>query len=99
MCPIVPTFTCGFDRSNFSFAMSYVFLSLNLYPYVLLELPITALRSLSSPGTRMRTSRGLHLRPSPAEPGKTREPEPCRTLPSFRTTHEPPVPNGPVPRR
>src|SRR5690348_48813 len=22
MCPIVPTFTCGFDRSNFSFAMS-----------------------------------------------------------------------------
>jgi hypothetical protein len=21
MCPIVPTFTCGFDRSNFSFAM------------------------------------------------------------------------------
>jgi hypothetical protein len=27
MCPIVPTFTCGFDRSNFSFAIevrSYV---------------------------------------------------------------------------
>ena len=22
MCPIVPTFTCGFDRSNFSFAIS-----------------------------------------------------------------------------
>src|SRR5688572_32201058 len=21
MCPIVPTFTCGFDRSNFSFAI------------------------------------------------------------------------------
>ena len=21
MCPIVPMFTCGFDRSNFSFAM------------------------------------------------------------------------------
>jgi hypothetical protein len=24
MCPIVPTFTCGFDRSNFSFAMVFV---------------------------------------------------------------------------
>src|SRR3954470_23271023 len=23
MCPIVPTFTCGFVRSNFSFAMSF----------------------------------------------------------------------------
>jgi len=22
MCPIVPTFTCGFDRSNFSFAIA-----------------------------------------------------------------------------
>jgi hypothetical protein len=22
MCPIVPTFTCGFERSNFSFAIS-----------------------------------------------------------------------------
>src|ERR1700728_2402656 len=23
MCPIVPTFTCGLDRSNFSFAMAF----------------------------------------------------------------------------
>jgi hypothetical protein len=24
MCPIVPTFTCGFVRSNFSFAMRVI---------------------------------------------------------------------------
>jgi hypothetical protein len=23
MCPIVPTFTCGFERSNFSFAIFF----------------------------------------------------------------------------
>src|SRR5436305_10739984 len=32
MCPIVPTFTCGFDRSNFSFAMVFVPLCRRLKP-------------------------------------------------------------------
>jgi hypothetical protein len=30
MCPIVPTFTCGFERSNFSFAITLLELSDNL---------------------------------------------------------------------
>lgn len=28
-CPIVPTFTCGLDRSNFSFAMIEIYLGIN----------------------------------------------------------------------
>ena len=28
-CPIVPTFTCGLDRSNFSFAVIEIYLGIN----------------------------------------------------------------------
>ncbi len=40
MCPIVPTFTCGFERSNFSFAIAISIL------------PFARFHSLQNPGVR-----------------------------------------------